>query len=1088
MTFLAGEVVSVLGFKVNSAGAKAYDRQMALTASNAEKFERRHNAAMTRASAAAGHLGGAVKTVGAAAATAGAVGVATLAVEVFKATKEAAGFEAAMRNVNSIAKLSEGALKGVSEEVLAMAGKTGQAPKVLAEGLYDIVSSGFKAKDGLKILEASATAATAGLTDTATSTKAVVAVLNSYKLGAEDAGKVSDQLFQIVNQGVISFPELASQIGEVLPFAASLGIGLDQLGGSIATITKGGTNASQTMTQVKGIFSQMLSPSTSLKKAIKETGEGSAEALLKHKGLQGSLEALVGTTDGSKAAIQRMFPDVQALGGVLALTGKKAAGARDDLASMAEAGGSTREAFAEQSKSYEVSAQKFGAAWKAAQITVGEQVLPVLTKKLGEWSMGLSDAIESGDLQKLGDDVARGASTALEALEALARATPGIARGMARGLDLFLGVITTIDDAILVMGKAFNALPGPDIDLSDLERGIDRINAFRESLRPKPPTIKVHVQGDIDDAIGALRKIQGTKVEGKVMKILGQDSSARSKLKALEAIGIDPKTAIMLANIGDALKGIATVNGALARMQTYKRIQVEINTMLSGASLGDLLKGPSALSPKPKGKASGRGPGQSERALVGEGGGPEWVVDPARGSALRVDAPTLLDLPPTAFVIPTEAQHRDRGRSLFDEVIAQSPSLGLLASIAKDLGVPGYKAGRPHYRPSKKKAAKAVKNLPVPDKVTYAAVPEEDLKADVDKARTNWKKRDKSIKDYENKVRKDRDAVTKADKSKDKKAKAAARTKLSKDSAHLNALKSGGQGLRPAQEVYNAWREESSLLKKLQAKNREIERLNTIQETDRQKMANAAGAHDENAYGAAQKDRQSVLGKLKETYDKAIGLAKDGSKLKAELESSLATVVGDIQDSEESYGDTQQAPDEPDAPDLTTAQKTLLAADDKAIALAGLTKGLDDDKAGASKLVDDLQGILNSLTSGAQPASDDLITDIAGQLKSAKDNFESITTGKGNDPDLQAQIDQANEETRIAREEARLNRQALEVFGGSGDIGAGGRNAMAAATAPTVNVYTLHPGDTRTLDAIGRAATAGVDLQGMRQSVRERVG
>jgi hypothetical protein len=68
-----------------------------------------------------------------------------------------------------------------------MAKDTGQAPKTLADGLYDIVSSGFKANDGLKILRASAKAATAGLTDTATATKAVVAVLNAYHLGADQA-------------------------------------------------------------------------------------------------------------------------------------------------------------------------------------------------------------------------------------------------------------------------------------------------------------------------------------------------------------------------------------------------------------------------------------------------------------------------------------------------------------------------------------------------------------------------------------------------------------------------------------------------------------------------------------------------------------------------------------------------------------------------------------------------------------------------------------------------------------------------------------------------------------------------------------
>ena len=63
------------------------------------------------------------------------------------------------------------------------------------------------------------------------------------------------------------------------------------------------------------------------------------------------------------------------------------------------------------------------------------------------------------------------------------------------------------------------------------------------------------------------------------------------------------------------------------------------------------------------------------------------------------------------------------------------------------------------------------------------------------------------------------------------------------------------------------------------------------------------------------------------------------------------------------------------------------------------------------------------------------------------------------------------------------------MFGGSGDIGTGGANAMrAAGAAPNINIYTLHPGDPRTLDAVGRAATAGQDGQGYRRSPRQTIG
>jgi hypothetical protein len=74
-------------------------------------------------------------------------------------------------------------------------------------------------------------------------TKAVAAVLNAYRLRARAAGRVSDVLFKTVDRGVLSFEQLASEIGAVLPQAAGLGVGLDQVGASIATMTAQGFSA-----------------------------------------------------------------------------------------------------------------------------------------------------------------------------------------------------------------------------------------------------------------------------------------------------------------------------------------------------------------------------------------------------------------------------------------------------------------------------------------------------------------------------------------------------------------------------------------------------------------------------------------------------------------------------------------------------------------------------------------------------------------------------------------------------------------------------------------------------------------------------
>src|SRR5687768_12475820 len=101
-----------------------------------------------------------------------------------------------------------------------MSTKVPQDANVLARGLYDIASSGFKGAQGMKVLEASAIAASAGMSDTATAARAITGVLNAYGLGAERAAEVSDVLFKTVEVGVLTFDELAQQLGDVVGIAA----------------------------------------------------------------------------------------------------------------------------------------------------------------------------------------------------------------------------------------------------------------------------------------------------------------------------------------------------------------------------------------------------------------------------------------------------------------------------------------------------------------------------------------------------------------------------------------------------------------------------------------------------------------------------------------------------------------------------------------------------------------------------------------------------------------------------------------------------------------------------------------------------
>lgn len=319
-------------------------------------------------------------------------GIGAAAVAVSKGTQAFIGFDKQMRNVNSIARLSEKRFQAVQKRVLALAGPTAQAPETLAKGLYQLVSSGFDANESLVILRKSAIAATAGMTDTGTAAGAVAAVINAYGLEAKDAGHVSDVLFKTVERGVLSFEELAQQIGTVLPSARALGVPFEQVAAAMATLTKQGFPAAEAATAVTASVRQLSAPSEALKKTFQELGVQTGEELVKKYGsFQAALEAVRNTTDGSSTAFRRLFTEQRAAQGGLALTGdsaRKAAGDVKVIGDRAAVAGAAQKAFREQSKSLSVQLDKLKAQFDVLAVQIGTVLVPVLRVVVGvliEW-------------------------------------------------------------------------------------------------------------------------------------------------------------------------------------------------------------------------------------------------------------------------------------------------------------------------------------------------------------------------------------------------------------------------------------------------------------------------------------------------------------------------------------------------------------------------------------------------------------------------------------------------------------------------------------------------------------------------------
>jgi TP901 family phage tail tape measure protein len=267
--------------------------------------------------------------------------------------KFAKDFDVQMRNIQSISGQTDEEIAALGQTFLDMStniNMTTDTPEALARAFYYIQSSGFAGADGMEVLRVSTKAATAGLTDTDTAAKAILATLNAYGLESSDASHVSDVLFKTVDLGVLTFEELATQLGDVVNTAATTGVSIEEVGGAMTVLTRKGVSASESVTAINQLLLQFISPSKKMKDAAADLGVDLSLTALRTKGLQGAL-ADIERIGGPDAMLTIFGDNVRALKAALALSGDGTEEYADIMVQMGDVAGRTGEAFETQTKS-----------------------------------------------------------------------------------------------------------------------------------------------------------------------------------------------------------------------------------------------------------------------------------------------------------------------------------------------------------------------------------------------------------------------------------------------------------------------------------------------------------------------------------------------------------------------------------------------------------------------------------------------------------------------------------------------------------------------------------------------------------------
>lgn len=273
-------------------------------------------------------------------------------------TADSRAFGAAMRVANTMAgKNAEGFAK-LKNQVAELAKNVPVARDELANGLYQVVSNSVPENNWLNFLNKSAKASVGGVADLGEVVKVTSTVIKNYGLAWDSAESVQDKIQLTAKNGVTSFEQLAQALPRVTANASTLGVSIDELLASFATLTGVSGNTNEVATQMAAIFTALVKPSSEATEMAEKMGiEFNAASIKAAGGLRNFLTQLDASVKEYAAAngvleqevYAKLFGSAESLRALTPLTNQLAEKFSENVDAMANSAGTINAAYNEMS-------------------------------------------------------------------------------------------------------------------------------------------------------------------------------------------------------------------------------------------------------------------------------------------------------------------------------------------------------------------------------------------------------------------------------------------------------------------------------------------------------------------------------------------------------------------------------------------------------------------------------------------------------------------------------------------------------------------------------------------------------------------
>lgn len=273
-------------------------------------------------------------------------------------TADSRAFGEAMKAANTMAGKNAEGFANLKGQVADLSKTLPIARDELANGLYQVISNGVPEDNWIDYLNKSAKASVGGIADLGETVKVTSTVIKNYGLAWDAAESVQDKIQLTAKNGVTSFEQLAQALPRVTANASTLGVSVDELLASFATLTGVSGNTNEVATQMAAIFTALVKPSSEATEMAEKMGiEFNAASIEAAGGLRNFLTQLDASVKEYAAAngvleqevYAKLFGSAESLRALTPLTNQLAEKFSENVDAMANSAGTINAAYNEMS-------------------------------------------------------------------------------------------------------------------------------------------------------------------------------------------------------------------------------------------------------------------------------------------------------------------------------------------------------------------------------------------------------------------------------------------------------------------------------------------------------------------------------------------------------------------------------------------------------------------------------------------------------------------------------------------------------------------------------------------------------------------